>query len=239
MVAPSGPAPVPQTGFAALTPQPLFGGAMTAALPRAMTSVALLRQIPDNQEVFASQGAEDTSVIIELTEPAATAPGQLPAVWHFHELAELNDARGADAMLMHQLAAFPSDVIGIQDAAAAASRVAAALPFPASAYSFAVGTQRIAKFNEQAKNVVAVLVAVIRLADVETDVVVTYHVPTVLDPASSSAAAVAAAATSGEAAALSSPSPALALAPDLQAAWSTFLALVASVRVLDYGLFGA
>ena len=48
-------------------PHPLFGGALSASLPPGARDVSDLREVPDNQEVFA-HGHSDQSLIVELLE---------------------------------------------------------------------------------------------------------------------------------------------------------------------------
>ena len=62
----------------------LFGGAMEAKLPQNLQDASLIRQIPDNQEVFLSKSTED-SIIIELMEPA-------PLKEHFEDIIESNES---------------------------------------------------------------------------------------------------------------------------------------------------
>ncbi|KAH3818445.1 hypothetical protein DPMN_120167 [Dreissena polymorpha] len=55
-------------GFQAnMSEQQLFGGAFTVTLPEARNDMSVVRQIPDNQEVFVHPGT-DQSIIIELME---------------------------------------------------------------------------------------------------------------------------------------------------------------------------
>ncbi|MEE6520759.1 hypothetical protein FKM82_018698 [Ascaphus truei] len=46
---------------------PLFGGALSAILPPSFRDVSALREVPDNQEVFAHVST-DQSIIVELLE---------------------------------------------------------------------------------------------------------------------------------------------------------------------------
>jgi len=82
-----------------------------------------------------------------------------------------------------------------------------------------VGKQTVAKFNEQAKNDVSIFMFLARLPSYSTDIVITFNVPSKINPASSSAKVVDH---------LESADKELAL----------FQQIVKSFQILDYGLFG-
>lgn len=157
----------------------LFGGAVQAAVPAAFADVSQLRQIPDNQEVFAHADS-DRSVIFELLEAVDTVPssGAAPALFHWHNLAAEADAADAEILFSHAVA--PS---GLSPGLAAAGGGAAA--------SVACGRQRVAKFRDaaDAANTVRVALACVRLPRVATDVLVVLNEPVAIHAESSSARA--------------------------------------------------
>lgn len=75
----------------AWTLRPLFGGAMTAALPLRFVDVSDFRQVPDSQEVFAD-ASSDQSIITEVLDMIADADATMAAEAHFLFLGQDNDA---------------------------------------------------------------------------------------------------------------------------------------------------
>ena len=57
----------------ATTTTPLFGGALSAAIPARLADVALARPVPDHQEVFADPSS-DQALVIEVLEHASDVP---------------------------------------------------------------------------------------------------------------------------------------------------------------------
>lgn len=153
----------------------LFGGAITSVVPHGYADVSLLRQVPDNQEVFA-HAESDSSVIFDLLQLEKGVPSSdgSPAKFHWHVLAR--DASAAEANLIASQD-LPLDVCP-----------AVAREEPGGHISVAHGLQHIAKFKDtDAKaNVVRVCVACIRLPRADTDVLIVSNEPTVLHPDSSS-----------------------------------------------------
>ncbi|KAJ3332174.1 hypothetical protein HDU76_001055 [Blyttiomyces sp. JEL0837] len=151
----------------------LYGGAIVAKLPRSFVDASQLREIPDNQEVFVDV-TTDQSVIIELVQlvPEATNP----AVYHFWELADDNGAR------QH------SRILSVEEISPGTE--APQLP-PEAHISVVIGQQQIAKFKESdpnARNLVNIYVAVVRLPQVGTDMIISYNHPVALGDTSSSRA---------------------------------------------------
>ncbi|KAJ3299346.1 hypothetical protein HK104_009198 [Borealophlyctis nickersoniae] len=189
--------------------KPLYGGAMSAVLPASFLDVSHIREVPDNQEVFVDENT-DQSLIIELLE-MADATAEEAASFHFWQLADDNDARDA------------SNIISVEHVPASTMPH---LP-PNTHISLLSGQQQITKFRERdplTRNVVHIFMCVLRLANVRTDLVISYNYPIALGPASSSAQALA---ESG--AGMGLPETAL----------ENFREVVRSVKVHDWGLFGS
>jgi len=150
----------------------LFGGAMQFTIPRRFADVSGFRQVPDNQEVFTDVHT-DQSIIIELLSMEEVSHEE-SAAHHFKELARDNDAMN-DSVVIHNERLGRDDVPNLGDDVFKA---------------VLVGQQRISKFNETAKNVITIFLATIRLANVKTDVSITFNVPVQISAASSSASNV-------------------------------------------------
>ncbi|KAJ2021422.1 hypothetical protein IWW57_004904, partial [Coemansia sp. S610] len=133
----------------------LFGGAMTMVIPKAMTDISLIRQVPDHQEVFAD-ALTDTSIIIEILE-SVPLPGLQALEYHYKQVSELN----ADDHPQYQhLGALPLDAL------------------PKDTAFILNGHQQAAKFNEHAKNSIAIHMALLRLPEHSTDILITMNTPT-------------------------------------------------------------
>ncbi|KAJ3222514.1 hypothetical protein HK099_002222 [Clydaea vesicula] len=74
--------------------QQIYGGAMELQIPASFIDISRLREVPDNQEVFADINT-DQSLIIELFDynNDAVLKRQFPcfAEYYFEELAEFNE----------------------------------------------------------------------------------------------------------------------------------------------------
>ncbi|XP_038642908.1 ran guanine nucleotide release factor [Scyliorhinus canicula] len=185
--------------------RPLFGGSFSAIIPPHSMDVSDIREIPDNQEVFIHSGT-DQSIVIELLEHQVQVPDQEAARYHFADMTSSNDATGVEGTEIFSVEPVGGDQIALQD--------------PSSAW-FLSGRQQVAKFNEQARNTVMIYLALFRLPQYSTDILITFNDPTEISPFSSSTEAV------GE----SSSSP--------TQPWSLeqFRATVRSFRLLDPAIF--
>ncbi|KAF9284072.1 hypothetical protein BGZ68_004922 [Mortierella alpina] len=199
--------------------QELYGGAITMSLPRKFENICNVREVPDHQEVFVNVD-EDQSVIVEILELAAEASDEACAPFHFQQLAEDNDAE--DASVVQSVSILNN----------------AELPtWPADTKIYLLlGQQRIAKFNERqrqqeaqvlhqamvqqdARNLVQIMMVVFRLPRHETDIVVSYNVPLQISETSSSKQ--------------------VAHEGNIQEAEVWFKNLIGSFQVREWGLFGA
>ncbi|TNN41696.1 Ran guanine nucleotide release factor [Liparis tanakae] len=159
---------------AAAESRPLFGGALSAVFPRGANDASELREIPDNQEVFAHERT-DQSLIVELVEHQAQVADRDAARYHFEDIAGSNKASqpGSGFEVTGEARVCESELL---------------LADCGSAWTL-TGTQRVSKFNEEARNTVTLHLAVLRLPRFSTDVLITFNDPQRIDPESSSAAA--------------------------------------------------
>lgn len=158
-------------GGGAAPSRPLFGGAMSALLPNHVTDISELREIPDNQEVFA-HAHTDQSLIVELLEYQAEVADDHAAAYHFQDIAGSNRAHEpGHCEVAHVVPLAKTDLSFSQCS---------------SAWMLS-GTQRVSKFNEGAANVVNVHLGLYRLPQFSTDVLVSFNDPQSISPASSSA----------------------------------------------------
>ncbi|KAM4748101.1 ran guanine nucleotide release factor isoform 1-T2 [Rhinophrynus dorsalis] len=148
---------------------PLFGGAFSVILPPSFQDVSELREIPDNQEVFA-HSVTDQSIIVELLEYQEGMTDPDAARYHFDDVASSNDAEGqSEALSVEPL---PLAQLTLTNCASA---------------WLLTGHQQVSKFNEQARNTVNIYMALFRLPQHATDLLVTFNDPCAIDPSSSSA----------------------------------------------------
>ncbi|XP_075711652.1 ran guanine nucleotide release factor [Rhinoderma darwinii] len=151
--------------------RPLFGGAFSAILPPNIQDVSDLREIPDNQEVFVHADT-DQSIIVEILEYQGGMSDPDAARYHFEDVAASNDAQGR------------AEVVSVE-------------PFPLAQLSLTscsnawalTGHQLVSKFNEQAQNTVTIHMALFRIQQHATDLLVTFNDPVAINPDSSSAGA--------------------------------------------------
>ncbi|XP_028840171.1 ran guanine nucleotide release factor isoform X1 [Denticeps clupeoides] len=156
--------------------QPLFGGALSACVPHGAQDVSELRQVPDNQEVFAHRHT-DQSIVVELLEHQGHVEDEGAARYHFEDLAESNHALDPGSSEVSSVEPLPKTELSMQQCASA---------------WLLTGTQRVSKFDEKDKNQVNIVMCLFRLPQFSTDVLVTFNDPVVISPLSSSAAGPAA-----------------------------------------------
>ncbi|XP_041792010.1 ran guanine nucleotide release factor [Chelmon rostratus] len=154
---------------------PLFGGALSAVLPHSATDISELREIPDNQEVFA-HAHTDQSLIVELVEYQGQVADQDAARYHFEDIAGSNKALEPGAFEVTSVVALSKSELSLSDCSCA---------------WMLTGTQCISKFNEEARNTVTLHLGLFRLPQFSTDVLITFNDPQSISPDSSSAASAA------------------------------------------------
>ncbi|KAJ2556375.1 hypothetical protein EV175_002052 [Coemansia sp. RSA 1933] len=147
--------------------QPLYGGAMSMAIPSGMADASAFREVPDHQEVF-TEAETDQSIIVEILE-SVDHMEEKAIEYHFNELASTNDAVSSTIRGVERFG-----LEGISEAA-----------------YLLVGEQQVAKFNERAKsadavNTVCVVMALVRVPQHTADILVSLNVPLRIGQTSSS-----------------------------------------------------
>ncbi|XP_062903690.1 ran guanine nucleotide release factor isoform X1 [Mobula hypostoma] len=150
--------------------RPLFGGSFSIVLPPHFTDVSDIRDVPDNQEVFVHNSTEQ-SIIVELLEYQSQVADEEAARYHFDDVTAINDASGKEGTEVLSVEPVSRDQLAMQELSSA---------------WFLSGRQQVAKFNEQAKNTVNVHLALFRLRQYTTDILITFNDPTTISPFSSS-----------------------------------------------------
>jgi hypothetical protein len=151
----------------------LYGGAISCELPASYADVSELRQVPDNQEVFA-EIKTDQSIIIELLQREEVSNDKI-GEHLFSNLAADNAASDASVVFSETLD--QDSVPHLAD------------PIPKS---LLVGYQQVAKFKDEekhgdaAKNRLRVILIVIRLENVTTDLTISINTPVEIAELSSS-----------------------------------------------------
>lgn len=153
-------------------PHPLFGGALSAAVPPSATDISDLREIPDNQEVFA-HAHTDQSIIVELLEYQSQVPDQDAAKYHFEDIAGSNRALEPGDLQVTNVTSLPKSDLSLSQC---------------SSSWLLSGTQLVSKFSEEARNTVTIHLGLFRLPQFSTDILVTFNDPQSISPDSSSAA---------------------------------------------------
>ncbi|ORZ03191.1 hypothetical protein BCR43DRAFT_482893 [Syncephalastrum racemosum] len=150
----------------------LYGGAIVCPVKDTFADASEFRQIPDNQEVFVDTETQQ-SLVVELLEQVEAENEAIPT-YHFQQLAEDNEAIAAEI-----------DRVELRDPVLATPM----LP-PNTIVYVLQGKQQIAKFNEskvQASNTVEMVLAVVRLTQVQTDLVISINAPVAVASQSSEA----------------------------------------------------
>ncbi|KTF77533.1 hypothetical protein cypCar_00030006 [Cyprinus carpio] len=151
--------------------RPLFGGALSAVIPPSAQDISELREIPDNQEVFA-HSQTDQSIIVELLEYQSQVQDAVAARYHFEDVAASNKAVENGSWEVRGVEQLPQSELTMQECS--------------SAWLLS-GAQLVSKFNEEAKNTVNIHLCLFRLPQYTTDILVTFNDPVCINPLSSSA----------------------------------------------------
>ncbi|ESO99532.1 hypothetical protein LOTGIDRAFT_213480 [Lottia gigantea] len=149
--------------------QSLYGGAMTVILPPQAIDVSQIRDVPDNQEVF-THNVTDQSIIFDILE-YIEEPDHQAIQSHFQEVAEYNKASDNDVTKIISIEEISKDELLLTECT--------------KAY-YVLGQQKVAKFNETAKNLMNLHLGLFRLPQFSTDILITSNDPVIISPESSS-----------------------------------------------------
>mmetsp|Transcript_6132 Transcript_6132/g.7021 ORF Transcript_6132/g.7021 Transcript_6132/m.7021 type:complete len:192 (+) Transcript_6132:137-712(+) len=153
----------------------LYGGAITCVIPSEFCDISKVREVPDHQECFAHQET-DRSIIVEILEHLKDQTDSTAAQYYFKDLADANGSQ--DTKIEEVKLLQPSD----HKNSSLDGNVVCGL----------VGNQVVSKFREssEAANDVKIYLAVIRLPQYDSDILITMNVPIKISPTSSSSTAV-------------------------------------------------
>eukprot|EP00877_Chromochloris_zofingiensis_P006208 jgi/Chrzof1/1840/Cz10g23090.t1_PPD8[v5.2] len=188
----------------ALQHRSLFGGAIEVCLPARFVDISDVRPVPNNQEVFADAN-RDQSFVVEIVEHSPVSD-DAAGRFVFEDLAAANNATHSAIEEIRTLG--PEDMPHM----------------PENYHKCLVrGTQDVSKSREgpAAVNRVQLLVALIRLPDYESDIIITLNTPVFISQYSSSAQL-----TGSGAQAWHEDAPAL------------FQAILKTFKINDYDVFG-
>jgi len=144
---------------------------MTVSLPVHFKDASDVRPVPDNQEVFVYV-EKDQSIIIELLSSTelSNLSMQESILFHFNQLAKDNDAANSEILEVSVISneETPNFAPNIQKIGL-------------------IGRQSVAKFKERgAENLVKLYLALIRLPQFSTDILISLNEPITIHPSSSS-----------------------------------------------------
>lgn len=155
--------------------RPLFGGAILTSVPHEFADISQIREVPDNQEVFA-RADTDQSLIVELLEMKHPLPegDSYPASFHFSVLASDAGAIESQLFAASELNATDFPLLTTDD--------------PNVSVTLAYGMHIVSKFRDDASkaNRVGIYLACVRLPRAKTDLVIVFNDPVMLHPESSS-----------------------------------------------------
>ncbi|ODV94110.1 hypothetical protein PACTADRAFT_86331 [Pachysolen tannophilus NRRL Y-2460] len=155
----------------------LYGGAITAELPKNLVDASQLRQIPDTQEVFLvadsntlnySELNKDDSIVIDLMERVIVDPGKddIESIYtHAKEISSLNNNGGENEWKLQKIENFKSQ------------------NFPNDNIFTAVCIEPAKKWGRTTKGsnqpTLVILLGLIRIEKISTDLLCTINVPIV------------------------------------------------------------
>ncbi|XP_072497207.1 ran guanine nucleotide release factor [Notamacropus eugenii] len=137
---------------------PLFGGAFSITLPPGALDVSDFRPVPDNQEVFCHRGTEQ-SLIVELLELQAHVQGEAAARYHFEALGGVQGTGSEQVEAVEPLSPHALSLRGCREA------------------WVLCGRQRVVKESEENEKDVILHLALFRLPQYGTDLLLTFNEP--------------------------------------------------------------
>ncbi|KAF2397942.1 Mog1p/PsbP-like protein [Trichodelitschia bisporula] len=140
----------------------LFGGALTANLPRDFADVSTIRQVPDNQEVFLHTTGL-TSIIFDITERLVSSRSAFSLRFHYTDIV----TSSADETR-----------IWVDFAPAALGKCRMSIP---AFTMFATQHPSAAPSRSPQADFTGILLVLVRLAAQKTDIVISINVPHVAD----------------------------------------------------------
>ncbi|KAI0078185.1 Mog1p/PsbP-like protein [Panus rudis PR-1116 ss-1] len=144
--------------MASLANRPLFGGAISLALPSNLIDASDLRQIPDTQEVFLYPDSTK-SLILEVLQRVEPNDSRDAAQFHFDSLAHDNSAQSSTVQGITHV---PNDRGGDD---------------LTPSHTLLTGRQLVTKFNKSEVDEVQIFMALYRIESKNTDLVLTMNVP--------------------------------------------------------------
>lgn len=161
----------------------LYGGAITTVLPDGFLDVSLLREVPDTQEVYvnsrdpAASVSNDglgynESIIFDLLQRIEVEDDRMALDFHLKEISELNGS--SDWKILK----YDNELHGVLSSTAAGAGAGAAGGVPQTC----ILLESVAKWGgvKEPPQILLSCVGLLRLKDVDTDVLLTVNVP--LDP---------------------------------------------------------
>ncbi len=139
----------------------LYGGAITAQIPSDLVDASNFRQIPDTQEVYVCRDSkylnQSDALIIDLMERVNVKDNDA-LNYHLSEICNLNGVNKDDSVILE------------------ASECLKANNLPDSYCGLVISGEKAKKWGKEDVHLVLIL-AVIRLAEVKTDLLISYNIP--------------------------------------------------------------
>ncbi|KXN65250.1 Mog1p/PsbP-like protein [Conidiobolus coronatus NRRL 28638] len=146
----------------------LFGGAIEAPTPESFLDISTVRQVPDNQEVFADQNPTNQSIIFELLEANDEVYNDEIARFHFNQIAEDNEADEGSSNIEELINIDSNELPNFNG-------------HHIQAY-YVQGTQIIQpRKQEWTPTKLHIYLLIFRLPEVTTDLIITWQVPSELN----------------------------------------------------------
>ncbi|XP_065656039.1 ran guanine nucleotide release factor isoform X3 [Hydra vulgaris] len=135
----------------------LFGGALSCFIPKNSQDASMIRDIPDNQEVFL-HASNEQSIMIDIVEYQAVE-GEESARYYFEDLASLNDSSENKVLCVEKI-----------------HKEDTCMKLHSEAWALS-GQQYATKFNENTKNLIEIDLLLYRLPQFSTDILVIMNSP--------------------------------------------------------------
>lgn len=162
----------------------LFGGALSANIPKGFVDASTIRQVPDHQEVFLDPHS-NASLVIEILDIESVDQGLTAATHHFKLLANDNEAISYEIFKSITSKSGETDLNGIAPLIVESINLSSNVKgIKATGISLSItsGTQKVPKYNHTSPDTVFIAVAVITLSDVDSDILISINIPIDIAP---------------------------------------------------------
>lgn len=153
----------------------LYGGAMTVDLAPGFIDASNFREIPDTQEVYVHQEVDD-SVVFDLLESVESAAHLDALKEHLHEISRINNDDPESQLVQLYTNTIDLKQTSLKDVDVSKAAITVAIE-PAKKWGRTTKLEKEGNEETLEEPILVMILSLIRLANVQTDLLITYNTP--------------------------------------------------------------